>query len=116
MRRAAFRRAAFAAALLIGSAAIAAAQTLDRSKRPPSAPVPAYAFPPVQTRTLPNGLTVHIVENHALPLVAVRAVVQGGGLLDPPGKTGLFTLDTLLLRDGTTSMTREQLTSAIDEL
>ena len=37
-----------------------------------------------------------VVENHALPLVAVRAVIEGGPLLDPAGKDGLFALDTIV--------------------
>jgi zinc protease len=59
---------------------------------------------------------VRIVENHALPLVAVRVALESGSLLDPEGKDGLFTLDTLLIRDGTKSMTGDQLAQAIDEL
>jgi zinc protease len=59
---------------------------------------------------------VRVVENHALPLVAVRGFVEGGTLLDPRGKEGLFTLDTLLLRDGTSSRTGEQLGDAVAEV
>jgi zinc protease len=92
------------------------AQQLDRSKHPVSSPPPHFVFPAVQRDTLANGLVVEIVEDHALPLVAVRAVIEGGSLLDPVGKQGLFTLDTLLLRDGTSSMSGDQLAAAIDEL
>lgn len=92
------------------------AQTLDRSKRPNVPPPPAFTFPAFETRTLPNGLVVRIVENHALPIVAVRVSIEGGSLLDPAGKEGLFTLDTMLVRDGTPSMTGEQIASTIDEL
>ncbi len=92
----------------------AAAQS--RPKPPAPKPAPAYVFPKVQTQTLPNGLVVHIIENHALPLVAVRAVIEGGVLLDPAGKEGLFTLDTLLLRDGTTTLSGDALADAIGEL
>ncbi|MEP6495859.1 MAG: pitrilysin family protein [bacterium] len=94
----------------------ASAQAFDRSTRPTAPPPPAYVFPTIHSKTLPNGLVVQIVENHALPLIAVRGVIEGGSLLDPQGKDGLFTLDTLLLRDGTTSMNGDQLAQAIDEL
>jgi zinc protease len=87
-----------------------------RPNPPVAKPAPTYAFPKVQTRTLPNGMVVHVVENHALPLVAVRVVIDGGALLDPPGKEGLYLLDLALLRDGTTSMNGEQLSQAIDQL
>jgi zinc protease len=87
-----------------------------RPTPPVAKPAPVYAFPKVQTRTLANGLVVQIVENHALPLVAVRIVIDGGTLLDPPGKEGLYALGLALLRDGTTSMNGEQLSQAIDQL
>src|SRR5882672_3127144 len=109
-------RRGFFAVLCLGAVSVTAgAQRLDRSKRPDAPPTPPFVFPAVQSRTLPNGLVVQVVENHALPLVAVRVVIQGGSLVDPAGKSGLFTLDTLLLRDGTTSMTGDQLAQAIDE-
>ena len=92
------------------------AQQLDRSKRPEVPPRAALSFPAVRVRTLANGLSVQIVENHALPLVAVRVAIAGGSLLDEAGREGLFTLDTLLMRDGTTSKTGDQLAMAIDEL
>ena len=59
---------------------------------------------------------MRVVENHALPLVAVRVAIAGGSLLDPDGKDGLFTLDTLLVRDGTSAMSGAALSLAIDEL
>jgi zinc protease len=93
-----------------------AAQRAGRPAPPAAAPAPVYVFPKVQTRTLPNGLVVQIVENHALPLVAVRAVIEGGPLLDPVGKEGLSALDLSLLPDGTSSMTADQLSQAIDQL
>lgn len=100
----------------VGAVRVAGAQALDRSTRPTAPPPPAYVFPAIRSTTLPNGLVVQVVENHALPLVAVRAVIDGGSLLDPPGKDGLFTLDTLVLRDGTASRTGDQLEQAIGEL
>src|SRR3954470_4650146 len=91
------------------------AQGVDRSRRPAAPPTPSFVFPTARAQTLPNGLVVEVVENHALQLVAVRAIVQGGPLLDPTGKAGTFALDTLLLRDGTTTRSGEQLAETIDE-
>lgn len=88
------------------------AQTLDRTKPPkPGDPAP-FVFPKAQTRTLSNGLRIVLIEDHALPLVAVRAVVGVDSLDDPVGKEGLFVLTTGMLREGTTSMTGDQLASA----
>ena len=94
----------------------AISQTLDRTK-PPTAVAPApFAFPKAQTRTLPNGLRVVLIEDHALPLVAVRAVVGVDSLDDPIGKEGLFILTAGMLREGTASMTADQLTAASSSL
>ena len=79
------------------------------------APAP-FAFPKVQTRTLPNGLRVVLIEDHALPLVAVRAVVGVDSLDDPVGKEGLFVLTAGMLREGTVSMTGDQLLAAASSL
>lgn len=97
-------------------ATVAVAQRPGGLPLPAAAPARAYVFPRVQTQRLPNGLVVEIVEDHALPLVAVRAVIDGGALLEPAGKEGLFLLDTLLVRDGTASMTGDSLAEAIEDL
>lgn len=106
----------FAICACLAFGATANAQKLDRSKRPTIPPRAAVAFPIVRERALDNGLRVRVVENHALPLVAVRVSIANGSLLDPDGKDGLFTLDTLSVRDGTASMTGAELAAAIDEL
>jgi zinc protease len=94
----------------------AAAQTLDRSKQPVAPPAAPFRFPTTHSQTLRNGLRVLVVENHALPLVTVRAVVDVDSLGDPPGKGGLFALTSAMLREGTTSMTAEQQSEATAEL
>src|SRR5262249_35974941 len=109
-------RGVFVALVVSLAAGRSSAQQLDRSKRPEIPPKAPLSFPSVGVRTLANGLSVRIVENHALPLVAVRVAIESGSLLDPEGKEGLFTLDTLLIRDGTKSMTGDQLAQAVDEL
>src|ERR1044072_5496939 len=89
-----------------------AQQKLDRAKRPTAGPAPTFSFPKFATRTLSNGLTVAIVENHELPVVAVRAVIEGGGLVDPRGKEGVYSLLSAMLREGTTSMSADELAEA----
>lgn len=89
------------------------AQGLDRTKRPVAeAPAP-FAFPKMETQRLPNGLLVVVIENHALPLVAVRAVVGADSLDDPTGKEGLYALTSNMLPEGTTSRAAEQIASEI---
>jgi zinc protease len=92
------------------------AQMLDRSKRPVAPPAAPFTFPKLEGRTLPNGIQVTIVENHELPVVAVRAVIEGGALIDPAGKEGLYGLMTGMLREGTATMTADQLAEAFADL
>lgn len=92
------------------------AQSIDRSKRPVvDAPVP-FAFPEMKTQRLPNGLLIVVIENHSLPLVAVRAVVNADSLNDPIGKEGLSALTSSMLAEGTTTRSAEHITSEIATL
>jgi zinc protease len=92
------------------------AQELDRSKRPTPPPAAPFKFPRVDLRTLRNGIPVAIVENHDLPIVAVRAVFAGGSRLDPIGKEGVWQLVTAMLREGTATMSADQLAQAVADL
>ena len=66
------------------------------------APKP-LTLPPVTTRTLSNGLTLHVVEQHELPIADFVLVVKAGGERDPRGKLGLATMTANLLTEGTTT-------------
>ncbi len=114
-------RAGLQGALLAGVANMcvaraASAQGLDRAARPAAGPAAPFVFPTTHSQTLDNGLAVIVVENHALPLVAVRLELGAGDALDPVGKEGLFAIDTAMLREGTTDMTAEQQANAIGQL
>src|SRR5712691_6794373 len=53
---------------------------------------PALALaapPPIQSRTLKNGLDVVVVENHALPLVTVEIAAKNGSMTESPEYNGL---------------------------
>ncbi len=62
----------------------------------------------------PNGLTVLILEQHALPVVHIHALVKAGSAQDPPGKAGLASLVAGLLDEGTKTRTANQLSEQID--
>src|ERR1700682_1102340 len=74
--------------------------TLDRSHPPaPGAPRP-YAFPRVARRTLGNGLTILVAENHNAPLVALRTLVRSGADQDTDELAGLGSLTADLREEG----------------
>ena len=69
-----------------------------------SAPAPGeprpYHFPHVSRQTLANGLRVLVAENHAAPLVALRALVRSGADQDNAQLAGLASLTAELLDEG----------------
>ncbi|MGO9829209.1 MAG: M16 family metallopeptidase [Myxococcaceae bacterium] len=53
------------------------------------ASAPAFASPPILSRTLPNGLEVLVVEFPGSPLVTVEIAVRNGSMTEPPDYNGL---------------------------
>lgn len=106
-------------ALMAVSALVAAplaGQTVDRTKQPAAGPAVAVHLPPIQRRTLSNGIPVAVFENHDLPIVSVQAVVDVDGLLDPPDRDGLVAVLQQMLPEGTTSRTADELAASFSDL
>ena len=66
--------------------------------------------------TTPNGLTVLVVEQHALPIVHLQATIRAGASQDPADKAGIANLVTSLLDEGTTSRSAVQIAEQIEFL
>ena len=66
-----------------------------------AAPAPAKLGIPFTKYTLPNGLTVILHEDHALPLVAVNTMVRVGSRFEEPKRTGFAHLFEHLMFMGT---------------
>jgi len=94
----------------------ARAQTLDRSQRPVAPPAAPFRLPAVEMRTLRNGIPVAVIQNHTLPIVAVRAVIDAGPLLEPADRAGLANLVNGMLAEGTTTRTADQLAQAFADI
>jgi len=78
-----------------------------------AAPLHAAEITPHRFVT-PNGLTVLVVEQHALPIVQIQALVKTGSVQDPPAKAGLANLVAGLLDEGTTTRSATQLAEQIE--
>jgi zinc protease len=50
---------------------------------------PALAAGPIEEHTCPNGLTVLVVEDHALPLVTIEIAARNGSMTESPEYNGL---------------------------
>ena len=80
------------------------------------ASLPAWAQAPLK-KTLPNGLTVLVQENHSAPVVAVRFYVKTGSIYE--GKylgSGISHLFEHVLGEGTKSKSKEQLNDEVQAL
>src|SRR5256886_15832869 len=75
---------------------------------------PAAAAPIAHREVLPNGIVLLVAERPAVPIVAVRALVQAGAVHDPPDRAGLANLTGVLLPRGTTERPGPELDSAVE--
>ena len=73
---------------------------VDRSRLPPLAAEPAFAFPEIRRAILPSGLRVWTVEHHAVPLVSFLLLLPAGAATDPPERPGLAAVTSDLLDEG----------------
>ena len=71
-----------------------------RATAPPPGPPRPYHFPEVARKTLAKGLQILVAENHAAPLLAVRALVRSGADHDTAETAGLASLTADLLDEG----------------
>ena len=74
-----------------------------RKTKPAAGPAPEIHLPVPAEFTLENGLKVLLVEDHALPVLSVSLVSRAGSENNPDGKSGLATLVSEVMGDGTVS-------------
>jgi zinc protease len=71
---------------------------------------------PIET-TLPNGISVMILEDHRFPLVTVMFDISGSGpMYEPAAQPGLAGATARLLSEGTKTRTSKQIAEQIDSL
>jgi len=71
-------------------------------------------FPRFKEATLPNGVSLVVIEHHEEPVVSVSLSFRAGALYDPPGKEGLSELTAELLTKGTPTRSAEQLAATVE--
>jgi len=108
------KRAAAVLAVLAAGASIAAG--IDRSRPPEPGPPRAVVLPEVQRRTLPNGLTVLVVEQHEVPTVQVSLLVAAGAAADPKDRPGVAAMTADLLDEGAGTRGALELADVLDGL
>lgn len=92
------RRLAVASTMLLGLATPLAAQS-DLTQPPALGAPPELHLPAVRLATLPNGITIRLVEMHEVPLVQVDLRLAGGARLDGE-RAGLASFMAGMLDEG----------------
>lgn len=104
---------------LVFAASFAAAQALpDHPEKLNYVPL-VYTPPSAKDYrvVLKNGIVAYVIEDRALPLVNIQAIVRAGSWLEPAGKEGLARLTGSQMRaGGTKSLTAEQFDEKADFL
>ena len=66
-------------------------------------------------KVLRNGIILDVVENRAVPTVAIRGIAFAGEVAAPAGKPAIPALTTAMLQRGTKSRTKEQIGALLDD-
>lgn len=101
---------------LVSLALSLTAQTLDRTKAPPTPPIPGFKLPPISEGKLPNGLTVVLVEDSRFPLVSLRLSFTAGSKYDPNDLPGLSAMVASLLTEGTKARSSRQIAEELGSI
>ena len=86
---------------------------LDRSQRPEPGPSPELNFGKYKVYEMDNGLKVIVVEDHKLPRITMRLMVDSDPILEGD-KAGSVSLAGEMLRQGTINRPKEKLDEEID--
>jgi zinc protease len=87
-----------------------------RRTPPKPGPAPRFTLPQGDTFRLPNGLTVIVHPNPALPLVAAELVVKSGSNANPSDQPGLAGFTADMLDEGTATRSAPRIADEIAQL
>ncbi len=100
-----------------GSKATPLSKVERKYKAPVSSDILRVNLPKPAEITLPNGLTVLVLEDHRLPLVTARLSILGAGALnDPADLPGLANVTAAMLREGTAARSSKQIAEEMEKL
>jgi zinc protease len=103
---------AFLVSSICESSALAFSSQASTLPNPEQLKYPPLKFqlPQAERKSLTNGISLHIAEDHELPLVKITALIKVGNSHDPSGKEGLAELTgKVLLTGGTRLLTGDEI-------
>jgi zinc protease len=80
-----------------------------RKQKPAPGPAPSIHLPVPEEFTLANGLKVLLIQEHSLPVLSAEVISRAGSSNSEPGKSGLASLTSEIMDEGTVSRTQEKL-------
>ncbi len=99
--------------LAIAGSVFGIAPALAQKQAPPEGgPPKAFTVPANETYTLPNGLKITLVPYGIIPKAAISLAVDAGDINEGSGRTGVASLTTDLMREGTENQTAQQVAEA----
>jgi len=87
-----------------------------RATPPEPGPAPKINLPEPSLARLNNGLKIQVVENHSLPILAVRFLTLAGGEAQDPRQAGIAGFTAAMLTEGTTHRTAPQVADDTDQI
>ncbi|HVW98289.1 MAG TPA: pitrilysin family protein [Mucilaginibacter sp.] len=93
----------------------AQAQKIDRTKQPKPGPPPVLTIKDPVKYTLPNGITLLVVENHTLPKVTANYLIDVGPITEG-SKAGVVSLMGQMLNEGTRTMPKAVFDESVERL
>jgi zinc protease len=87
-----------------------------RSLPPMPGPAPAISLPIPQKFKLPNGLTLFLIEQHSLPVVAINIIALSGSDRNPPRQPGLASFTAEMLDEGTAKRSPLEIAADADQI
>jgi zinc protease len=89
---------------------------VDRSVSPPPREIRPFQFPPFLRTRLPNGLGVIAARLPNLPLVSLELIAPAGAQYDPAARSGIATLTSSVLDEGTARRTSLEIAATAERL
>jgi predicted Zn-dependent peptidase len=74
----------------------------------------SLTLPPYRKVVLKNGMTLLLMEQREVPLVAFSILVKAGSVSDPAGKEGVASMTAALLRRGTATRSADDFAAQLD--
>jgi zinc protease len=97
-------------------AALSLLPEAERAKLPEPTASVSPTTPPVTEARLDNGLRILVVNKPGLPLVSARLSFDAGSADDGTAKSGLASITSALLTQGTTTRTAPEIATQIEQL